>query len=468
MNHRIAGAIAAALAALPVFTAAAQESEDTKSFVNGEPIVRNEEDRERGKENVKNVVAELQALFSEPSRALQPRPKKLQEEPQFFNIDDVNGKAALIYYCRNTTASKLAQTLDPLCSNDGYVEYNAEQNKILIVDAADRIDVFKKAIVGLDAMSPQVLVEGRVVEVLLNESMQRNLSVTVNQRDQSFDSDGKDAEVVSDAGMVTNSIGPNAGDTGAMMNWYPYAGDSTNVNVAFQWLIGAQDARILSSPNITISRGDTAKISTGQSIPIQEQSQNGSTISFSTTYRDVGVSLSVTPKIVNAQTVLLNVRPEVSNILRYETISASGVSYRVPIISVRNIDTNLTLHDGQVIMLGGLFSNSVAIDEERIPFLSDMPWLGEFFTSKSYANETVQLLFVLRVTILNADELDSGVLYDPTQVASSSHELGDIIVGDKTTFPAQSTTLEQVKEELKTAPGMREFQSDLKQDEKTE
>ncbi|MEA4862099.1 MAG: type II secretion system protein GspD [Victivallaceae bacterium] len=468
MNNRLAGTVAAALAVLPMFTATAQQSEDTKSFVNGEPIVRTEEDRERGKENVQNVVAELKALFDTPSAALSPRPKKLQEEPQFLNVADINGKAALIYYCRNTTASKLAQTLDPLCSNDGYVEYNTEQNKILIVDAADRVEVFKKAIVGLDAMSPQVLVEGRVVEVLLNDSMQRHLSVAVNQREQSFNSDGEKSQVVSHGGAVTDSIGPNPSDTGAMFNWFPYAGNSTNVNVAFQWLIGAQDARILSSPNIAISRGDTAKISTGQSIPIQEQSQNGSTISFSTKYRDVGVSLSVTPKIINAKTVLLNVKPEVSNILRYETITSGGVSYRVPIISVRNIDTNLTLYDGQVIMLGGLFNNSVAIDEERIPFLSDMPWVGEFFTTKSYSNETVQLLFVLRVTILNADELDSGVLYDPQQVASTSQQLGDIMAGDKQTFPDQRTTLEQVKEELKTAPGMRAFQSDLDKDEKAE
>lgn len=452
--------IAAAALAMAPGAAVMAQGGDINAFTANEPIVRTEDDREQGKQNVVNVAAELQALLSRPSDVLKMRGAIADETPEFVEIPDTDGKATLIYYCRNTTASKLAQTLDAVCSKNGYVEYNTEQNKILIVDDAARMEVFKRAITSLDQLSPQVLIEAKVVEVLVSDNMQRNLSVAVNNRQSSFDASGKDAELVSTGGSMLDSIGNSPSDTGAAFNWFPYAGDSTNVNVMFQWLQGAQDAKILSSPNIVISRGDTAVINTGQDIPIQEQSQNGSSISFSTKYRNIGVTMRVTPKIINQKSVLLNVNPEVSNILQYERIQASGVSYQVPIISIRSIDTNLTLHDGQVIIMGGLFNTREVVNQERTPFLSDMPWIGELFTAKNTTKEIVQLVFVLRVNILTTPELESGVVYNPAQQSGESVDLGRII-RNSPTFPEMPTTMEQVEDELETAPGMRKFKQEL-------
>ncbi|MDD4816837.1 MAG: hypothetical protein PHI85_02575 [Victivallaceae bacterium] len=445
--------------ALLAFTALGYAQDDINSFVGSEPMVRNEEDRIRGKANVENVVEELRTLLHQPSKALGVRPESLGEQPEFVEIPDVNGRASLIYYCRNTLAAKLATTLDPLCSNDGYVEYNSEQNKILIVDSAERMETFKKTIAALDSMAPQVLVEGKVIEVLLTDDMQRNLSVSVRDRQQSFNAKGEDATVTSQAGSMNNAIGQSPSDAGAVFNWFPYAGDSTNMNVTFQWLQEAQDAKILSAPNIMISRGDTATINTGQDIPIQEQSQNGTAISFSTTYRNIGVTLRVTPKIVNKKSVLLNIKPEVSNVLQYETITAANVSYKVPIISIRSVDTNLTLFDGQVILLGGLYNTREVINQERTPFFSDIPWVGELFTAKNSTKEIVQLLFILRVTILSESELRDGVVFDPQQQAAEIEKIGDIVKDDQT-FPPTSTTMDQVREELQNAPGMRAFGDD--------
>ena len=267
------------------------------------------------------------------------------------------------------------------------------------------------------------------------------------------------------SGFLNEVIGKNSQNSGAVVNFYPYATDNNNINVFFQWLLGAQDAKIISSPNITISRGDTATINTGQEIPIQEQSQNGSTVSFSTKYRNIGVTLRVTPKIINNNSVLLNINPEVSNVLQYDRITASNVSYQVPIISVRSIDTNLTVNNGQVIMMGGLFNTREVINEQRTPFLSDIPWVGELFTSKSNTKELVQLVFIMRATILSPEELLDGIIYDPQQQAQESLQLGDIIK-DPVTFPPTTTTIEKVQEELENAPGMRDFKEDSANEEK--
>lgn len=453
------------LTAAAMANTALGQGNDLNTFSNTEPIVRDEAAREQGKINVQNVVEELRQLLHKPSTALGKRTIMPPDEPTFVEIPDVDGKSTLIYFCRNTTANKMAQTLDAVCSNNGYVEYNSEQNKILVVDDTERMPVFRKAIAAIDTPAPQVLIEAKVVEVMITDESQRNLSFSFNQREKGWNTEGEDAYMTGSSGFLNEVIGKNSQNSGAVVNFYPYATDNNNINVFFQWLLGAQDAKIISSPNITISRGDTATINTGQEIPIQEQSQNGSTVSFSTKYRNIGVTLRVTPKIINNNSVLLNINPEVSNVLQYDRITASNVSYQVPIISVRSIDTNLTVNNGQVIMMGGLFNTREVINEQRTPFLSDIPWVGELFTSKSNTKELVQLVFIMRATILSPEELLDGIIYDPQQQAQESLQLGDIIK-DPVTFPPTTTTIEKVQEELENAPGMRDFKEDSANEEK--
>lgn len=453
------------LTAAAMANTALGQGNDLNTFSNTEPIVRDEAAREQGKINVQNVVEELRQLLHKPSTALGKRTIMPPDEPTFVEIPDVDGKSTLIYFCRNTTANKMAQTLDAVCSNNGYVEYNSEQNKILVVDGTERMPVFRKAIAAIDTPAPQVLIEAKVVEVMITDESQRNLSFSFNQREKGWNTEGEDAYMTGSSGFLNEVIGKNSQNSGAVVNFYPYATDNNNINVFFQWLLGAQDAKIISSPNITISRGDTATINTGQEIPIQEQSQNGSTVSFSTKYRNIGVTLRVTPKIINNNSVLLNINPEVSNVLQYDRITASNVSYQVPIISVRSIDTNLTVNNGQVIMMGGLFNTREVINEQRTPFLSDIPWVGELFTSKSNTKELVQLVFIMRATILSPEELLDGIIYDPQQQAQESLQLGDIIK-DPVTFPPTTTTIEKVQEELENAPSMRDFKEDSANEEK--
>ena len=453
------------LTAAAMANTALGQGNDLNTFSNTEPIVRDEAAREQGKINVQNVVEELRQLLHKPSTALGKRTIMPPDEPTFVEIPDVDGKSTLIYFCRNTTANKMAQTLDAVCSNNGYVEYNSEQNKILVVDDTERMPVFRKAIAAIDTPAPQVLIEAKVVEVMITDESQRNLSFSFNQREKGWNTEGEDAYMTGSSGFLNEVIGKNSQNSGAVVNFYPYATDNNNINVFFQWLLGAQDAKIISSPNITISRGDTATINTGQEIPIQEQSQNGSTVSFSTKYRNIGVTLRVTPKIINNNSVLLNINPEVSNVLQYDRITASNVSYQVPIISVRSIDTNLTVNNGQVIMMGGLFNTREVINEQRTPFLSDIPWVGELFTSKSNTKELVQLVFIMRATILSPEELLDGIIYDPQQQAQESLQLGDIIK-DPVTFPPTTTTIEKVQEELENAPSMRGFKEDSANEEK--
>ena len=131
----------------------------------------------------------------------------------------------------------------------------------------------------------------------------------------------------------------------------------------------------------------------------------------------------------------------------------------MPVISIRNLDTTLTLRDGEVIMMGGLYSNRSSMQEDRTPLLSDLPWIGELFTSKNRETEIVQLVFFMRVHILRPVENPSGIAFDPDEVASTSSKIGEILQGSPS-FPKLKSTVQQLKEEFIEEPERRRKAND--------
>ena len=416
----------------------------------GEVVISTPETIAQGKENVKNVAEELRKMF----RPLVKRDRKsvpAAETPYLKVIQAPDNRAILIYRCRYATAGKLINSVESMISNTGYVESAEEQNLLTINDQKDHIDALCQALPALDMPSPQVLIEAKVVEVLVHDGMDRNLSFSYNSPTSvtSINGDGQKVKsaVMSTAGIATSALGSNNAGDGGKLNWTVGSGED-NFNVAFQWLLTAQDARVLSSPVILVARNEESTISNGQDVPIQSQSITNGSINTSTTFKRVGVTLKVQPKMINGDTVTLLVEPEVSNIQSYQTISQGSSNYSVPVISIRNISTNIKLEDGQIAIMGGLYSSRESISQERIPFLCDVPYLGELFTSKSSSKELIQLLFFLRVRILTPEEVADGVLFDPDELIRTSNEIGEIVRKSPELPSGAPKTIDLVKEEF--------------------
>ena len=416
----------------------------------GEVVISTPETIAQGKQNVRNVAEELRKMF----RPLVKRDRKAvpaAETPYLKVIQAPDNRAILIYRCRYATAGKLINSVESMISNTGYVESAEEQNLLTINDQKDHIEALRQALPALDMPSPQVLIEAKVIEVLVHDGMDRNLSFSYNSPTSvtTINGDGQKVKsaVMSTAGMATSALGSNNAGDGGKLNWTVGSGED-NFNVAFQWLLTAQDARVLSSPVILVARNEESTISNGQDVPIQSQSITNGSINTSTTFKRVGVTLKVQPKMINGDTVTLLVEPEVSNIQSYQTISQGSSNYSVPVISIRNISTNLKLEDGQIAIMGGLYSSRESISQERIPFLSDMPYVGELFTSKNSSRELIQLLFFLRVRILTPEEVADGVLFDPDELIRTSNEIGEIVRKSPELPDGAPKTIDLVKEEF--------------------
>lgn len=411
-----------------------------------EMVVRTEEDLARGQENVRTVIQELTELFATDSPVPQvTAAAKPIEEPYAQIIPGPDGRSTLVFRPRFTSSKQFFKAIDGIITGATLVESLDEQNLLLLSGPNDAVENYRKTMLAMDVPSAQILIEAKIVEVMFSDGMQRNLSIGYSHKGRG--GVGATTEVPGQSTQPTSGLGGN---------WTPIAGKDT-LNIAFQWLRTAQDAKVLSSPNILISRNETSRIVTGEEIPIQEANSTGNTLTLATKFKSVGVTLEVEPSMINRDNVTLRVYPKVSNVIRYENVSAGGSSsYPVPVISARSVETYLRMQNKQVVMMGGLYSRNDSLLQERVPILSDLPLIGELFTGKNLTKEVTQLIFFLKIHIIPPDQVVNGLFYDPDNSARISETIGKIVENSEA-IPLRTNTAKDIIEEFRDAqPGQAE------------
>lgn len=169
------------------------------------------------------------------------------------------------------------------------------------------------------------------------------------------------------------------------------AGVSSNGLVGIlSMLEGNGFARTLAQPVLVAQSGQTASFLAGGEFPVPVPQALGQTTIH---YKPYGIRLEVAPTVLAANRIALKVAPEVSDLNFDGGITINGVS--VPSLSTRRADTSIELGDGESFVIGGLVSQSVIKNVDKIPGLGDIPILGLFFKSVSLSREDKELLFIV-------------------------------------------------------------------------
>jgi len=325
-------------------------------------------------------------------------------------------RSTVIYRCRHVIAKTIIDSVESATSPTGTVETSDDQNMITVNDINEQLEEIKELILALDKRGPQVLVEAQIVEVQMGNGTELDSAFNMSYFD-------KDKDTVSAIGSVLGGRKgyPNAdGYPEESGGWYDLTplnkelsnGDIIKINAKLKWLETIDKAEILSSPNLLVDLGTTATVSTGTDQPLLNVSVNNGVSQESVYYKRTGVNLRVTPQLINEDAVTIEVRPEVTSVVGYASLSSSS---EPPIISVRNIETKLNVKDGGVVMMGGLYSSKDIESEEKVPFFGDLPLIGFLFRSKSTDKAQVQLVFLLRVSIVRDAPVTLLTNLDTTQ-----------------------------------------------------
>jgi pilus assembly protein CpaC len=149
-------------------------------------------------------------------------------------------------------------------------------------------------------------------------------------------------------------------------------------------------ARVLAEPTLVALSGQSASFLAGGELPIPEPQGLGTT---AIAYKPFGVGLTVTPTVLAPDRIALKVAPEASDLDYANALTFDGVS--VPAIGTRRADTTVELGDGETFVIGGLVSQSISSQVDKIPLLGDIPVLGAFFRDLRYSRQDKELVIMV-------------------------------------------------------------------------
>lgn len=195
-------------------------------------------------------------------------------------------------------------------------------------------------------------------------------------------------------------------------------------------------SNVLSTPSIMTMDNEPAKFLSGQEIPISTGEALGSANinPFRTIERkDVGIQLEVTPQINEGDEIRLQIRQEISSIAGPVSTSFSEL-----VTNKREIETTVSVKDGDIVVLGGLVQQDEITSVEKVPFLGDIPVLGRLFRSDSRSQSKTNLMVFLRPTIVR----NSG------DAQALTNQKFDYIRGQHSQVNSGGLTLDQLLEEV--------------------
>lgn len=259
-------------------------------------------------------------------------------------------------------------------------------------------------------LNRQVLVEARIIEVQLNDALKYGI-------DWNFLGDIRWLNTIGAPlggfGNVTTTLDASL-KTGSFR--LGYTGGNTSVLLSALKTQG--EVKTLSNPRINVMNGQTALLTVGRNtnyiskVTTTTTTAAGSapTISYSVETGNVlsGIILGLAPYINNKGEISLTITPIISDLVSLNdknigTDSANQITISIPIVDLRELSTTIKVRSGEMIVIGGLISNKQNHNDEKVPLLGEIPWLGTLFTRKDNTDSRSELVVVLQPYLITND-----------------------------------------------------------------
>lgn len=172
-----------------------------------------------------------------------------------------------------------------------------------------------------------------------------------------------------------------------------YASGGTSLTGVIDALQAQNLLKVLAEPNLTAISGETADFLAGGEIPVPVASGNGDSQQVTIQWKDYGVGLKFTPVIIDADNLKIKVYSEVSELSEFGGTKLGGFS--IPSITTRRVETTVQLRTGQSFAIAGLYNDQVAKSMDQVPFLGNIPIVGELFRSRSFRKSNTELVIIV-------------------------------------------------------------------------
>ena len=311
----------------------------------------------------------------------------------------ISGKYTLQYDTPkdiNNFYKNLDDNIKLLLSENGKYTLNKFSGVLSVYDKKKNVDAIANFIKDIKKQfNKQILIEAKILEVTLNKSHQLGINWEIIRN-----------SVFSRGDWLV--LEQTLGLTGTVAGTISYS--SENFNAIIDAIDENGKIDTISNPRIKVLNGQSAIISSGKLVPYWEKSvdisQGTSTSNVQVTYnrRDIldGISMGVTPIVMENGRIMLNMTPIASSIEGEKVYyDASGASVATaPVMNIKEAGTIIYAKDNDLVLIGGLMSTSVKKNTKEIPYLSKLPLIGSLFQGVDNIKEKKELVILLRLKVI--------------------------------------------------------------------
>jgi len=276
------------------------------------------------------------------------------------------------------------------------IQYDAETGSIIVIADEETNAHIQQIIETLDRPVPQVLIKVLFLEVTHSDDLDLGVEGFFQDVTEIDYSDSTESSTFETAfGVAAETRG----------GFYKLLEEDLNLTIRALSEVGKLE--VLSRPSILTRNNQEATITVGQEVPFVRNSRvtsDGQTIN-TVEYEDIGIILTVTPKISPDRVVELEVVPEISTITG-DTVQISE-SLSAPVFAKRSAETGVVVPDGKTVVIGGLMEDSETATIRKVPLLGDIPGVGALFRRKiTQESKTELLIFLTPHVIIGTEELE--------------------------------------------------------------
>lgn len=370
-------------------------------------------DKNKSKLEIKNQLNELEPL-------------KLK----FFQLNHYNAKEmkSVLEGKAGGTATDSSNKDDKgnakiFLSTRGSIGLDIRNNTIFVQDTEDRVQAIESIIKKLDAPVRQVLIEAKLV--IATDNFQKQLGSKFGfagnktSGNNTFSLGSTQGQTQQQAGMssnTTSSTGNSTGNVSLFENAWSSGvtgGGSLGFTIlnaitgnALSLEISALEnkslAKVISSPKLLTTDNKKAEIKQGTQVPYTVPGT--STTPAAVNFKDAFLKLGVTPQVSPNGRIVMDLDISKDDVGQWVTLPGGG---SVPSIDTRQINTQVTVNDGQTVILGGIYEITSTNDLAKVPFLGDIPFLGNLFKNTNKQDKKVELVIMITPHVINDSDLDA-------------------------------------------------------------
>jgi type II secretory pathway component GspD/PulD (secretin) len=321
----------------------------------------------------------------------------------------------------------------------GVTKADERNNQVVVQTLPNRMQAIEALVAKLDRQTKEVLIDTRIIKVKLTDQDDKGIEweglSNISEKFGLTYLGSYPFSVVQPAtapwqsrlqfyngNLTGNDIGgyPFSGTTASYSTSVPRApGEKMHIGVLsgkrdldflVNYLKTLGSARMLSNPKIVAINNQEAKIHIGErqayvTTTTTASGQGPSTVSEEVQFVDVGIKFSVTPNINDDGFITMKIKPEISSV---SGTLVTATNNKIPIIDTSTTETTVMVKDGTTLIVGGMRKEEKSSGSEGIPFLSQLPFIGNVFKTATGKTERVELIVLLTPHIISGKRLTVG------------------------------------------------------------